>query len=176
MRTALQQPVCGRWQLSCSQEASNFVHLQVKALMRASCICIRMPCTPVQVNKGHICQRRTNGMACPQDSMCKLPPTVEALKWEAITGALEMADAAQAKTLASAAGTMQAVLLTGTVQALQTADSQSLLPLLQCLRSVNAIQHPQAMAKVLYPTYAFEQPAVMSMMALSTFLNVESCL
>ena len=154
MRKAIHLPACGRSQLGCSQSASNFVHLQVKPFMRASCICIRMPCTPMQGNNRQICQRCTNGMTCLQDSMRKLPPAAEALKWEAVAAALEMAAAAPATTPATAAGTMQVALLTETVRALQTADSQSLLPLLQCLRSVNATHHPQAMARVLYPTHA----------------------
>ena len=86
-----------------------------------------------------------------QDSMRKRPPAVEALKWEAVAAAQEMA---AATTPASVAGTMQVALLTETVRALQTADSRSLLPLLQCLRSVNATHHPQAMARVLHPTHA----------------------
>lgn len=95
-----------------------------------------------------------SGMACPQDSMRKLPPTVEALKWGAVAGALEMAAAAPARGAACAASTMPMALLTETVQALQTADSQSLLPLLQCLRSVNAFPHPQAVPKMPCLTHA----------------------
>ena len=103
-------------------------------------------------------------MTCPQDSTCKLPPAVEALKWEAVAGALEMAAAAPAK--------MQVALLTETVQALQTADSQSVLPLLQCLRSVDANQHLQAMAKMLHLAHAIGKRAVISVMALGTIPGV----
>ena len=71
-----------------------------------------------------------------------------------MAGALEMAAAAPAK--------MQVALLTETVQALQTADSQSVLPLLQCLRSVDANQHPRAMAKMLHLAHAIGKRAMIS--------------
>ena len=154
MGKALHLCACASSRVGCSQEASDSIHLQVKPT-HASLSQRHM--RAFNTNARHTqtwCQnflRCMNGMTCPQDMICNFAPAVEALKWEGLAGALQMAAAAPAKTPASAAGTMQVALLTETVQALQTADSQSLLPLLQCLRSANAIENPQAMAKDAVP-------------------------
>ena len=68
-----------------------------------------------------------------QANVPRLSPAAEALKWQATAGVLEMACTQASANRGLCSGT-RARILSEVVEALQTADSWSLLPLLQCLR------------------------------------------
>ena len=71
-----------------------------------------------------------------QEECFRLSPATEALKWQAAAGALGLAQTLRRRGHASLQSATSIRVLADVVEALQTADSQCLLPLLACLRYV----------------------------------------
>lgn len=72
-----------------------------------------------------------------QDTGHRPSPATEAMKWQAAAGALGLVQTLRSRGYSDIEGGYSVIVLGMVVEALQTADSQSLLPLLACLRQVS---------------------------------------
>lgn len=81
---------------------------------------------------------------CPRPS-----PDAEALRWQAVAGALGLAQTQRSRSCVSLKRSTSIRVLAEVVEALQTADSHSLLPLLACLRHV-PVKLPSSLSWKIY--------------------------